>query len=89
MWAEAYNVLIAASTVFALALFVLSFMSYRRAGKPRLLLVAVGFGLLAVKGIVLSLSLFVPLGWPVTVFAMEAADAVVLGLLFVASVRPT
>ena len=55
------NVLVAAVTVFALALAVIAFLSWRRAQNARLALLGVAFGVFAAKGLFLSVALLV--GW--------------------------
>lgn len=87
MITEAWQWIVAFITVFSLALFVVSFASWRRSGQTRILLVSTGFGLFAVKGILLSLSLFIPTNLSLTLLATGTADAIILCLLFVASVR--
>lgn len=86
---ELWNGLVAFITVFAIALFAASIASYRRARTPRLMFITAGFGLFAVKGLILTTSLFLPLALPLTLLSAGIADAGILGLLFVASVRPT
>ena len=44
---------------FSLILFVISAVTYKRIGSRRLLLVSAGFGLFFVKGLLLTLGLFV------------------------------
>lgn len=52
------NLALAIEVVFALALFVLAYISYRRTGNPRLGFVAVAFLLFFVKGLILSAGLY-------------------------------
>lgn len=87
MWLQAWEWVVAFITVFSLSLFLVSFASWRRSRQTRILLVSAGFGLFAVKGLMLSFSLFVPTPISVTLLATGMADAVILCLLFVASVR--
>lgn len=87
MIVEAWEWVVAFITVFSLALFFVSFTSWRRSGQTRILLVSTGFGLFAVKGLLLSLSLFYPTDLSLTLLATGTADAIILCLLFVASVR--
>lgn len=50
---------VAVTTVLALALFIISTVSYRRVQSRRFLLLVVAFGLFAIKGVALSILLFV------------------------------
>jgi hypothetical protein len=66
-------------TVFALAMFIISFAAYRRFPNPRILPVSMAFCLFLVKGIVLSLAIFMSFDYLFT--ASILLDALILLLL--------
>ncbi len=80
------NVVLAAVSVFALALTVISVFAFRRTRDAHLLFLAAAFGVFFVKGIVLTIALF---SAPLTVeqygriFVLSGAlDLVILGLFY-------
>lgn len=62
---EVDNIVTLVASIMALALFGLTFMSYKRDGRKRFLYVAVAFLLFAVKGLMIATDIFYPQkpGW--------------------------
>ena len=58
MWYMAQDVLIPFITVFALALFVIGFISWRRTEHPKIAAVSAAFFLFFVKGVIMSVGLY-------------------------------
>ena len=77
------NAAFAGIAVFGVALTALAALAYRRSPSPRIALVAAGFGLIAVQGIVVGVGLFTG-GWdPATLLLVSAAfEAALLAVLF-------
>ncbi len=80
------NVAFAGVAVFAALLSTLALLAYRRTPSRRMLLVAVGFLLLMVQGIVVGVGLFAG-GWdPILLLLVTAGfEAALLAVLFVAT----
>ena len=80
------NIAFAGIAVFGAVLFVLALSALRRAPSPRMGLVAAGFLLITVQGVVVAVGLFTA-GWaPATLLFVSAAfEAVLLVVLFVAT----
>mgnify|MGYP006266639025 CR=1 FL=1 len=77
------NILIAAVTVFSLALAVIAFLAWRRARNARLALLGIAFGVFAAKGLFLSVALLD--GWQdlAQLLVISAAfDLVILALFY-------
>jgi hypothetical protein len=77
------NILLAAVTVFALALAVIAFLAWRRARDTHLLFLGAAFTVFFAKGLVLSIALFD--GWQdlAQLLILSAAfDLVVLALFY-------
>ena len=75
-------------TVFSLGLCVISLMSYARSKNKKLLFVTGVFILFAIKGIVLSLSLFSIVSLDVSsIPLLSIFDVVVILLLFMATLK--
>lgn len=84
--ADAANVAFAGVAVFAAILAALALLAYRRTHAPRMALVAAGFLLLTVQGIVVGIGLFAG-GWDPNLLLLLTAgfEAALLGVLFVAT----
>jgi hypothetical protein len=80
------NVAFAGIAVFGGALSLLALLTLRRAPSPRMALVAAGFLLITVQGVVVAVGLFTA-GWaPATLLFVSAAfEAALLVVLFVAT----
>ena len=83
------NVLVAAVTVGAIALAVLAARSWRAHRTKRVLLLALAFASLALKGLFLTFLLFAGSAWERPgLYASLAFDAVALALFSSAVLRP-
>jgi hypothetical protein len=80
------NIAFAGIAVFGAVLSGLALLALRRAPSPRMALVAAGFLLIAVQGVVVVVGLFTG-GWsPATLLLVSAAfEAALLAVLFVAT----
>jgi|GEM_PF-2938225 len=80
------NAAFAGIAVFGLVLAVIAALAYRRAPSPRIAMVAVAFGLVALQGVVVGIGLFLG-GWDPSVLLLLCAgfEALVLGVLFAAT----
>ncbi|HYU06595.1 MAG TPA: hypothetical protein VEM77_05400 [Thermoplasmata archaeon] len=77
------NVFLAAVSVFALALTVISVLAFRRSRDAHLVFLAAAFGVFFVKGLVLTIALFVqPLSLGQFFLLSGALDLVILGLFY-------
>lgn len=82
------NFLVAAVTVFALALTVIASLAWRRTGDRRLVFLGVAFALFAAKGIVLTWALFLaPLAWPTFILVLGAFDLAILASFYGVTLR--
>lgn len=75
------------ATVVALALAVVTAVSWRRDRRPRFALLALGFGVIAVKGALLSVGLWSGADVVRLLAAGAVGDAAFLGLVYVALVK--
>ena len=75
-------------TVFSIGLFSVSILSYYKSKNKKLLFVSTVFFLFFIKGVVLSLSLFISdLNEIITIPILAAFDLLVLFLLFIATLK--
>ena len=75
-------------TIFSIGLFSVSILSYNKSKNKKLLFVSTVFFLFFIKGIILSLSLFLPdLNITVTIPVLAVFDLLVLFLLFIATLK--
>jgi hypothetical protein len=80
-----HELVIALVTVFALTITIISFLSYRKSGNRKVLIVACTFSLFFIKGLVLSIGLLrEQVDWSQMVLYSSIFDLLILGLLFVA-----
>lgn len=82
------NIIRACVTVFALTLLIITLISYRRSKNVKLLLISAVFVVFIVKGIVLSLGLFI--GSVEEIYTGQFAgllDLLILILLFLATLK--
>lgn len=81
------NIAFAGIAIFGAALSGLAFLALRRAPSPRMALVATGFVVITLQGIVVGAGLFSG-GWSPTVLLLVSAlfEAVLLIVLFVATI---
>lgn len=80
------NIAFAGIAVFGAVLTALAALAYRRAPSPRMGLVATGFALITLQGIIVGVGLFTG-GWdPATLLLVSAGfEAALLAVLFVAT----
>lgn len=82
------NLAAASLTVLAVALVLLAIRAWWHARSPKVLLLTFAFGLVLVKGIVLTVALFLPGGWSENVvLATLLLDLVVLAFFYAAVFR--
>lgn len=75
-------------TVFSLVLVIISFLSYWKYQKPKLLLIGVVFLLFLTRGILLSIGLFIPLIQEFTSsIYIWVFDIAMLTVLYITSLR--
>ena len=75
-------------TVFSIGLFSVSILSYYKSKNKKLLFVSTVFFLFFIKGVVLSLSLFIlDLNEMITIPILAVFDLIVLFLLFIATLK--
>jgi hypothetical protein len=80
-----HEIVIALVTVFALTITIISALSYRKSHNRKVLIVTVCFALFFVKGIVLSLGIFMEdAEWGTLLLLSTIFDLVILVLLFMA-----
>lgn len=85
-WLE--NIATAAFTVFALALFAISLRAWYFTRSPKVLLLAMGFGLMFTKAIVLSVLLFTSRTWGESaMLASLLIDLAVLSVFYMAVLK--
>ncbi len=93
-WYMAQDVLIPFILVFALALFVIGFMSWRRTGHPKIAAVSAAFFIFFVKGVVMSVGLYTDFlaldiseSFVIAFDVLLVMDLVILSLLYFAIFR--
>jgi hypothetical protein len=75
-------------TIFSFGLFSVSILSYKKSKNRKLIFVSTVFLLFFIKGIILSLSLFLPdLNIYITIPILAVFDLLVLFLLFIATLK--
>jgi hypothetical protein len=75
-------------TIFSFGLFSVSALSYNKSKNKKLLFISTVFLLFIIKGIILSLSLFLPeLNMYITIPILAVFDLLVLFLLFIATLK--
>ena len=75
-------------TIFSIGLFCVSVLSYYKSKNKKLLFVSIVFLLFFIKGVVLSLSLFISdLNVMITIPILAVFDLLVLFLLFIATLK--
>jgi hypothetical protein len=75
-------------TIFSLGLLTISLASYRKHKNTKLIFVSVVFLIFFIKGVILSLSLFIdPLGVFQSVIPIGLFDVIILMLLFLATLK--
>ena len=75
-------------TVFSIGLFSVSILSYYKSKNKKLLFVSIVFLLFFIKGVVLSLSLFISdLNLIITIPILAVFDLIFLFLLFIATLK--
>jgi hypothetical protein len=78
------NIIAASITLFALLLLLVSLRSYMRSKRPKILLICVAFGLFFIKGLALTLGLFLYYSdLQTTLIVTGILDVIVLLLFFV------
>lgn len=92
-WSALKDLLVGLLLVLSLVLSGIGFLSYRRSGSPRLLMVSIAFVLFLMKGIYLALGLYlldwvsVPRGFALAFDIMLLVDVAVLMTLYLALFR--
>lgn len=81
------NLTTAALTVFAAVLTAIGLRAWRHAGSTKVLLLTAGFGLFFVKGLMLSLGLFLYPDWERLLLPSVVFDLAVLGVFYLAILR--
>jgi hypothetical protein len=85
-WLE--NVATAAFTVFAVSLFVIALRAWWFTKSPRVALLTAGFGLMVVKGLTLSIALFLAVDWAEVVLVPSILlDLGVLAMFYLAVLK--
>lgn len=75
-------------TIFSIGLFFISLFSYYKSKNKKLLFVSIVFLLFFIKGVILSLSLFISdLNLIITIPIIAIFDLIVLFLLFIATLK--
>lgn len=75
-------------TIFSIGLFFISIFSYNKSKNKKLLFVSIVFLLFFIKGVILSLSLFISdLNLIITIPIIAIFDLIVLFLLFIATLK--
>ena len=75
-------------TIFSIGLFCVSLLSFNKSKNKKLLFVSIVFFLFFIKGVILSLSLFLPeVNMNVTIPILSVFDLLVLALLFIATLK--
>ena len=93
-WYMAQDVLIPFITVFALALFIVGMISWRRSGHPKIAVVSGAFLIFFLKGVIMSIGLYTDVlaldvsdGFVLAFDLMLVMDLAILTLLYVAIFR--
>ena len=93
-WYMAQDALIPFITVFALTLFFIGFLSWRRTQHPKIAAVSAAFMIFFIKGVIMSLGLYtdwlsmdVSEGFVVAFDILLVLDLVILTLLYIAIFR--
>jgi hypothetical protein len=93
-WYMAQDVLIPFILVFALALFFIGYMSWRRSGHPRIAAVSAAFFMFFVKGVIMSVGLYTDFlaldiseGFVLAFDILLITDLLILTLLYMAMFR--
>lgn len=82
------NITAAALTVVALALTIIAFRAWVHARSPKVLLLALGFLFFVVKGLVVSVGLFVSAEWELEWFMpVLVIDLITLGVFYAAVLK--
>ena len=76
------EIIVAWITVFALAIMVISALSYRRSRSRKVLLVTCAFGLFFIKGLILSFGLLAQVDWMSLTIYSIMLDTIILLILF-------
>lgn len=81
---ELENIIAAIVTVMSLLLLIVSLQSYRRAKKKKILMISLALLLFFVKGLILSIALFLYVGFESQMLYLGLFDVLILFMLFVA-----